>query len=121
MDLPSTPAFAIETSRNYCGIDLAFDLQRWHERPFGGTCYWRRFMTKAERISSLAILISFAVIALPAVTTTAHAAGTPEQRRACREDAMKFCRAYVPDVKRITVCMEKNVRKLSPLCRTHLR
>ncbi|MGL4559824.1 MAG: hypothetical protein ACRCV5_20190 [Afipia sp.] len=53
--------------------------------------------------------------------SSAQASGTPEQRRACRKDAMKFCREFVPDVKRITACMQKNVRRLSPLCRTQFR
>jgi hypothetical protein len=65
-------------------------------------------------------LAACAAITLLAASS-AHAAGTPEQRRACRKDAMKFCREFVPDVKRITACMEKNVRKLSPLCRTQFR
>ena len=48
------------------------------------------------------------------VTSTASfAEGTPEQRRACRADAMKFCREFVPNVKQITECMQKNVAKLS--------
>ncbi|MBR2117978.1 MAG: hypothetical protein V4458_06330 [Pseudomonadota bacterium] len=65
-------------------------------------------------------LAACAAITLLAASS-AHAAGTPDQRRACRKDAMKFCREFVPDVKRITACMEKNVRKLSPLCRTQFR
>jgi hypothetical protein len=58
-----------------------------------------------------------------AATSAAHARsqGTPEQRRACRQDAMKFCREFVPNVQRITACMERNVRRLSPLCRTQFR
>jgi hypothetical protein len=27
---------------------------------------------------------------------------------------MKFCREYVPNVQRITTCMERNIRRLSP-------
>lgn len=60
-----------------------------------------------------------AIAVLPA--SAVHAAGTPEQRRACRKDAMKFCREFVPDVKRIAACMQKNVRKLGPLCQTQFR
>lgn len=52
---------------------------------------------------------------------SAHAAGTPEQRRACRKDAMTFCREFVPNVKKITACMEANKSKLSPVCRTQFR
>ena len=51
----------------------------------------------------------------------AQAAGTPEQRRACRNDAMTFCRQFVPNVRLITACMERNVSKLSPLCRKQFR
>jgi len=59
-----------------------------------------------------------AIAVLAAASSTVQAAGTPEQRKACRKDAMTFCREFVPDVNRITACMEKNVKKLSPLCRT---
>lgn len=65
-------------------------------------------------------IFALSTIALFAVST-AHAAGTPEQRRACRKDAMKFCREFVPDVKKITACMEAKKTRLSPLCRTQFR
>ena len=71
-------------------------------------------MTRA-RIACAAITL------LAAAPSSVHAAGTPDQRRACRQDAMKFCRQFIPDVKRITACMEKNVRKLSPPCRKQFR
>jgi len=45
-------------------------------------------------------------------------AGTPEQDRACRSDAWKFCRDFVPDVAQITACMNRNISKLSPACRS---
>jgi hypothetical protein len=56
-----------------------------------------------------------------AISTASLAAGTLEQRRACRADAMKFCRDQIPNVKRITACMERNIKKLSPLCRTQFK
>lgn len=66
--------------------------------------------------------IACAVIALfAAAPSSADAAGTPEQRRACRQDAMKFCGQFIPDVNRIKACMEKNFRKLSPPCRKQFR
>ncbi len=65
-------------------------------------------------------IFAFSTIALLAVST-AHAAGTPEQRRACRKDAMRLCREFVPDVRRITACMEANRARLSPLCRRQFR
>ncbi|MEW6643841.1 MAG: hypothetical protein AB1586_25260 [Pseudomonadota bacterium] len=61
---------------------------------------------------------AFAIVAtIMALASAAQAAGTPEQRRACRADAMRLCRDAVPNVPRITACMEKNKAKLSPSCR----
>jgi len=55
------------------------------------------------------------------VSFSADAAGTPEQRRACRADAMKFCREFVPNVRKITGCMEHNILRLSPACRSQFK
>lgn len=69
---------------------------------------------------SVRTIFAFSAIALLAVSA-AHAAGTPEQRRACRKDAMKLCREFVPDVKKITACMEAKKVRLSPLCRAQFK
>lgn len=76
-------------------------------------------MTRLTKV----ILVRGAATVLAALlaASAAQAAGTPEQRRACRKDAMTFCRDFVPDVKRITACMERNVSKLSPLCRKQFK
>ena len=71
---------------------------------------------KSTRIFWLACLFAIAT-----ASTASFAEGTPEQRRACEADAMKFCREFVPNAKRITECMQKNVAKLSPLCRTQFK
>ena len=77
-------------------------------------------MTRSN--SRLRTALAAAAVLLAATSVAqAQSQGTPEQRRACRKDAMKFCREFIPDVKRITACMEKNVRKLSPLCRTQFK
>ena len=65
-------------------------------------------------------LLACAALTLIAASS-AHAAGTPEQRRACKADAMKFCREFVPNVQKITACMEANKHQLSPLCRTQFK
>ena len=43
--------------------------------------------------------------------------GTYEQRRACENDAFKFCRKEITDVQRITECMHINRKNLSQPCR----
>lgn len=62
--------------------------------------------------------VTFATLIL---AQASHAAGTAEQRRACRDDAFKYCHDAIPDVPRITACMKKNFKKLSPLCRKQFK
>lgn len=69
--------------------------------------------TPASR-SARALTVIAATLLL---ASAAQAAGTPEQRRACRADAMRLCKDKVPSVSRITACMEKNKARLSPACR----
>lgn len=61
--------------------------------------------------------IIFACGTIALLASSALAAGTPEQRRACRKDAMTLCRQYVPNVEKITACMEAKKARLSPRCR----
>ena len=56
-------------------------------------------------------------LALTAAASPAAAQGTPEQRAACENDAMRLCGQFVPDVQRITACMRAKRRQLSPRCR----
>jgi hypothetical protein len=65
-------------------------------------------------------LVTLATAAMM-LSTLAHAAGTREQRRACRDDAMRFCREFVPNVPKITACMERNIHRLTPICRTQFK
>ncbi|MBE0703858.1 MAG: hypothetical protein IH582_11925 [Afipia sp.] len=71
----------------------------------------------AVGVSSLATLALMTVMSVG----VAHAAGTLEQRRACRADAKKFCGEYIPNVKRITACMEANKQRLTPACRAQFK
>jgi hypothetical protein len=66
---------------------------------------------------------SAAIVAFTAVTLAqkSQAQGTPEQHRACTEDAFKFCSSDIPNVPRITACMIKNIEKLSPDCRAQFK
>jgi hypothetical protein len=44
--------------------------------------------------------------------------GTPAQRNACKQDVFRLCSEYIPDRGAITACLQRNVGKLSPDCRT---
>jgi hypothetical protein len=65
-----------------------------------------------------AVIVVFIGITL---AEASQAQGTPEQRMACTEDAFKFCGADIPDVPRITACMIKNLKQLSPVCRAQFK
>jgi hypothetical protein len=65
-------------------------------------------------------IIGFAMLlglALMTAASPAAAQGTPEQRAACENDAMRLCGQFVPDVDRITACMHARRSQLSPRCR----
>ena len=68
----------------------------------------RRSITAAAAFLGLALTASF---------SPAAAQGSPAQRAACENDAMRLCGQFVPDVQRITACMSANRRYLSPRCR----
>ena len=63
---------------------------------------------------SRTVILSFGI--LLAGTFVAQAAGTAQDRRACRSDAMRLCREFIPNTQRITACMRRNMAQLSPAC-----
>ena len=69
------------------------------------------------RTLRFATLLGLALSA-PLVSAPAAAQGTPEQRAACMDDALRLCAEFVPDVARITACMQRKHRQLTPRCRT---
>jgi hypothetical protein len=70
-----------------------------------------------QRLAQAAILL----LSVCALSTSGFAAGTPEQRHACRKDAFRVCHDAIPNVSRVTACMQKNIAKLSPPCRAQFK
>ena len=56
-----------------------------------------------------------------AMWPTAGRAYTPEQEQACTGDAFRLCSAEIPDVERVTACMDRKRSQLSPGCRAQFR
>jgi hypothetical protein len=71
----------------------------------------RRRPRLAGPILLLSVLLAGALASSPAA-----AQGTPEQRAACENDAMRLCGQFIPDVDRITACMKRNCARVSPRC-----
>jgi hypothetical protein len=71
-------------------------------------------------MSRQSILPSLGVSMLAVVLCTAHpvAAATIEQQRhkACRSDALHFCKAEIPNREKIIACMKQHMSELSPGC-----
>jgi hypothetical protein len=74
----------------------------------------------AERAAALTSFVAAALVAVTASDASADD-GTAEQRWACEHDAFAFCSSEIPNVDRITACMVKNLKKLSPPCRAQFR
>ena len=61
-----------------------------------------------------AILGLGAVLALAAAPALADV--SPEVQQACTPDVMRLCNEFVPDVAKITACMNRNRRYVSAAC-----
>ena len=48
----------------------------------------------------------------------ANAQASPEVQQACTPDAMRLCSEFIPDVAKITTCMNAKHAQLSEACRT---
>jgi hypothetical protein len=51
----------------------------------------------------------------------ASAQGSDAARQACTPDAMRLCSNVIPDVARVTACMNAKYSQLSPACRVAMR
>jgi hypothetical protein len=65
---------------------------------------------------SLATIGALLMMALAAGSSSAQRSGNAE--RACTPDAMRLCSEFIPDAQKITECLSKNRRALSPECRS---
>jgi hypothetical protein len=61
-------------------------------------------------------LLAASLVAL-GVAAAADAASRDEEAHACRGDAIRFCAIDIPNVAKITACMERHIDRLSPACR----
>lgn len=67
--------------------------------------------SRARRASTVGLFLTL-------FASTAHAQGTPEQRRACTPDVYRLCAGEIPNVRAITACLRRNCASLSESCRS---
>lgn len=63
------------------------------------------------KLAMIALALGF--FALPA-----QAEPTSAQRQACEQDAFRLCQAAIPDQQRVRQCLVRNMRRLTPTCRS---
>lgn len=63
-------------------------------------------------ITTFAALLASMLIALPAVAAPV----TERQKRDCKADYQRYCKAYKPGTEALRACMSRSVRKLSNRC-----
>jgi hypothetical protein len=68
-------------------------------------------LSHARRASALGLFLTIAAAG------SAHAVGTPEQRRACTPDVYRLCPGEIPNVRAITACLRRQKASLSEACR----
>jgi hypothetical protein len=64
-------------------------------------------------VGFVAVLITFAQTA----ASFAHS-GTADEQAACTPDVLSLCFWDIPSEDRIVACLNRNIKKLSPACRT---
>jgi hypothetical protein len=73
-------------------------------------------MISSKKTSSGKLIV--ATLLMLGMLTTASYAYTMEQQEMCSGDAMRLCSSEIPNVERITACMEQKRDELSEGCRS---
>lgn len=66
---------------------------------------------------SLGRFLMIGAISLGASVSAGAVEITQQERDACTPDAFRLCQNEIPDIPRVTACMEANKKNLSPGCR----
>lgn len=80
----------------------------------GGIMRINRFFFTA---GSVGRFLMIGAISLGASVSAGAVEITQQERDACTPDAFRLCQNEIPDIPRVTACMEANKRNLSPACR----
>ena len=75
--------------------------------------------TAPLRLRAITRFAALTGIALWLGVSSAGAQGTPEQRAACENDAVRLCSEFGSDVQRVTACLSQKRRYLSRQCRVY--
>ena len=71
---------------------------------------------RAERIA-LSVALAVGGMVVQGAALAQENRGTMEQQMACTPDVWRLCSDQIPDVNRITACLQQNTPQLSTACR----
>jgi hypothetical protein len=60
-------------------------------------------------------------LVLAASAALAQSEGTDEEQDACQPDAVRFCKAAIPDTFKVLTCLQTNRTRISKACREVLK
>ena len=69
-----------------------------------------------SKLRQAGLVLAFA-LSLSALSATESFAYSSEAQQMCTGDAFKFCSSEIPNIDKITVCMQQHKAQLSPGCR----
>ncbi len=77
-----------------------------------------RNITAHRRTDFLPVTFALGLLASAWSVSGASAQGAQDAEYACRPDVFRLCSQFIPNSGPITQCLKRNVRNLSPECRT---
>lgn len=64
----------------------------------------------------LKLILALPVVSMIAIAPASSAGYSYEEQEACTGDAFRLCSDYIPNIPRITACMQAKRDQLSPAC-----
>ena len=81
------------------------------------TANFARFSARANPAANSTAALALGIFLSLLAAGSAHAIGTPEQRKACTPDVYRLCPGEIPNVRAITACLRRQKASLSDACR----
>jgi hypothetical protein len=73
-------------------------------------------MTKHLILAAILTILAGSIASPAAAQAQQEYRGTPAQQKACRPNVFRFCAGEIPNVRRITECLRRNISRLTPDC-----
>ncbi len=76
----------------------------------------KELMQAATMLKTISLISAVSIFSVLGTPSFAQEGYTIEEEEACAGDAFRLCSAMIPDIPKITACMEAKKDQLSPRC-----